>query len=107
MRSGSVQLRRRESLMPLREAARKLDVGHRTLERWRSEGMTVVRDRNRLLVRPEHVRAWKRWKSLQNVRARKRRREAAEMGVPGAVVSQKAWERARREWIAAGGREES
>lgn len=89
----------------LREASVREGVGVRTLERWRAEGMTVHRSGNRLEVDPQVVRAWKRWKSLRNVRHEKRRRVAAAGGVSGARVTEAQYERARREWIAAGGRE--
>lgn len=92
-------------LSGLREASHKTGVGLRTLERWRSEGLTVRRDGFRLLVDLDHVRAWRRWKSLQNDAAKARRTRDTARGVVGAMVSEQQYERARREWIAAGGRE--
>ena len=93
--------------LAFRAAARRAGVTVRTLENWRDEGMTVEREGRRLYVRLEHVLAWKRWKSLRNPAAGHRRARAAARGVDGAVVSPRQVERARREWIAAGGRESS
>lgn len=91
-------------LLGFREAAAREGVGRRTLERWRGEGMRVKRDGNRLLVDPMTVRAWKRWKSLKNVRHERRRRVAFAGGVSGALVTEAQRERVFREWVAAGGR---
>lgn len=106
MGSGSV-MRRREPWLPLRQVAAEEGIGLRTLERWKTEGLIVRRERSgRVLVNPVHVRAWLRWKSLRNGAERARRARAVARGETGAQVSDAAMERARREWIAAGGSEE-
>ena len=83
-----------------------MNIGARTLERWRAEGMHVERDGNRLLVEESVVRAWKRWKSMKNVRHGKRRRVDFAGGVSSARVTDAQLERARLDWIAAGDRDE-
>lgn len=91
--------------LAFREAARKADVPVRTLERWRAEGLRVQQKGSRLYVDLQHVYAWKRWKALWHPPSMVRRQRAVAAGVRDAVVSPTEFERARREWIAAGGRE--
>lgn len=88
-----------------RAAAGKAGVSLRTLEYWRAQGMTVEMRGGRLFVQLEHVLAWKRWKSLNNSARMRRREAAARRGIVGAVVSPCEYERARRDWVAAGGKE--
>lgn len=92
-------------LLGFQIAARRAEVSVPTLHRWRAEGMRVKRDGARLLVDLEVVLAWKRWKALRNPSAAWRRRNAAVLGVRGAVPTAREFERARLAWIEAGGRD--
>lgn len=89
--------------LAFRAAAVRAGVTLRTLRTWRSEGLIVEEQGGRLYVRTDHVLAWKRWKSLTNPAAGYRRARAAAAGEAGAVVKDAQIEKARREWVAAGG----
>lgn len=91
--------------LALRAAADRAGVSQRTIATWRAEGMTVTERSGRLYVRVDHLLAWKRWKSLMNPAMELRRGAAARRGIEGATISKAGIEKARREWIAAGGHE--
>lgn len=90
--------------LALRDAARRAGVSLRTVGNWRAEGMRVEKREGRLTVRVDHLLAWKRWKALVNPAMGLRRGAAVRRGEVGAEVSPREFERARREWVAAGGR---
>lgn len=85
-------------------AARQAGVSVRTLYRWRAEGLRVKIVDGVVLVRVEHVLAWKRYKALNDPARGYRRRRAVADGVAGAVVSDEARAWVRKRFIAAGGR---
>lgn len=91
----------------LRAAAERAGVSLRTVTYWLAEGLAHERQGGRVYVRIDHVLAWRRWKSLNNSAMQRRRAAAARRGITTAHVTEREYEKARREWLAAGGREQS